>query len=79
MAQLNDRRMDEGESPAQFAHELGRLAKLAYPGFEDPTLTAVTRDAFIRGLPEELTLEIKKERDHSTKDMAWLTDQVKRL
>ena len=48
--------MKEGESLAQCAHEIGRLEKLAYSGFEESSLSTVTRDAFIRGLPEELRL-----------------------
>ena len=48
MVEINNRTMKEGKSPAQFAHEIGRLAKLAYPGFEEFALSTVTRDTFIR-------------------------------
>ena len=61
---MNDRTMKEGESLAQFAHEIERWAKLANLGFEESALSTATRDAFIRRLPEELRLEIKKEREH---------------
>ena len=53
---MNDRTMKERETLAQFAHEIGRLVKLACSGFEESSLSTVTRDAFIRGLPEELRL-----------------------
>ena len=48
MVEINNRTMKEGMSPAQFAHEIGRLAKLAYPGFEEFALSTVTRDTIIR-------------------------------
>ena len=79
MTQLSERRMNDGESPAQFAHEVRRLAKLAYPGFNAEALMTVTRDSFVRGLLEELRLEIKKDRRHSTEDVSSLTDEVKGL
>ena len=51
MVEMNDRTMKEAKSPAQFAHEIGRLAKLAYPCFGESALSTIIRDAFIRGLP----------------------------
>ena len=36
----------EGESPASFAHDVCRLAKLAYPGFGADVLDTIARDCF---------------------------------
>ena len=38
---MNNRMMKEEESPAQFALEIGQLAKLAYPSFEESNLSTI--------------------------------------
>ena len=65
MVKINDWIMKEERSPAQFAHEIGRLAKLDYPSFEKSAMSKVTSDTFILRLPEEMRLEIQKEKEHS--------------
>ena len=44
--ELTGRSWRPGESPASFAHDICRLAKLAYPGFGADALDTIARDCF---------------------------------
>ena len=44
------------EAPAAFAHDIDRLVRLAYPGFDIGSAITLTRDAFLDGLPGEFQI-----------------------
>ena len=46
--ELTGRSWRPGESPASFAHDICRLAKLAYPGFGADALDTIARDCFLK-------------------------------
>ena len=76
---LSQRQWRTGESPAAFAYELSRLTKLVYPEFGDLAQQTIARDTFIKGLPSEIQVELRKDTSTNTKSVQDLAAEVVRL
>ena len=77
--ELTGRSWRPGESPASFAHDICRLAKLAYPGFGADALDTIARDCFLKGLPPELRVALRRDPQTTTKKVQDLAPEVVRL
>ena len=77
--ELTGRSWRAGESPASLAHDVCRLAKLAYPGFDADALDTIARDCFLKGLPPELRVALRRDPQTTTKKFQDLAAEVVRL
>ena len=77
--ELTGRSWRPGESPASFAHDICRLAKLAYPGFGADALDTIARNCFLKGLPPELRVALQRDPQTTTKKVQDLVAEVVRL
>ena len=59
--EITGRSWRPGESPASFAHDICRLAKLEYPGFGADALDTIARDCFLKGLTPELRVALRRD------------------
>ena len=64
--ELTGRSWRPGESPASLARDICRLAKLAYPGFGADALDTMARDCFLKGLPPELRVALRRDPQTTT-------------
>ena len=58
---------------------MSRLTKLAYPEFGDLAQQTIARDTFIKGLPSEIQVELRKDTNTNTKSVQDLAAEVVRL
>ena len=76
--ELTGRSWRPGESPSSFAHDICRLAKLAYPGFGANALDTIARDCFLKGLPPELRVALRRDPQTTTKKVQDLAAEFVR-
>ena len=64
------------KSIGAFAHGVQRLIRLAYPSFNEESVTIVTRDAFLEGLPHEFQVQLRLSESTASKSVKELSEDV---
>ena len=67
------------EPPAAFAHDIGRLVRLAYPGFDSGSAITLAKDAFLDGLPREFQILLRRDKTTNAKVVKELAKEVNQL
>ena len=80
--ELRDRKwkqFEEPRAPAAFAHDIDRLVRLAYPGFDSGSAITLARDAFLDGLPREFQILLRRDKTTNVKVVKELAEEVNQL
>ena len=75
--ELRGRKWKQFEEPsAAFAHDIDRLVRLAYPGFDSASATTLARDAFLDGLPREFQILLRRDKTTNARGVKELAQEV---
>lgn len=79
--QLNLCRRKEGQSTAEYLHELQQLAERAYPTWEDDPRSGIVKAQFINGLDSELRrqLMLQAPEDEGLEDLERRTRRIEQI
>ena len=78
--ELRGRKWKQFEEPlAAFAHDIDRLVRLAYPGFDSGSAITLARDAFLDGLPREFQILLRRDKTTNAKVVKELAEEVNQL
>ena len=80
MEELRGRKWKQFEEPpVAFAHDIDRLLRLAYSGFDSGSTITLARDAFLDGLPREFQILLRRDKTTNAKVVKELAEEVNQL